>query len=122
MGARRSQDSRDGRSSGVVSRQLEGLLRNRRGAVWLSVGEVVCGGEEEFGVGISRRPWGGRRSEARRAGLGARSRGLLEVGQSARLGAVCSTISLDLLVTGQAEGMGPEVECHREGVECARVE
>lgn len=80
----------------------------------VGVGEVVGGGEAEFGLSGCRRPRVGRGSEARRAGLGARRRRLLEVGESARLGAIGGSISLHLLVAGEAEGVSPEIERHGE--------
>lgn len=127
MGARRGEvagRSREGRlagtSHGVVVEVL--WLLHRCVAVRLSVAEVVGGREVELGGrGTSRGGGGGPRvgrgSEARRAGLGARRRGrrLLEVGESARLGAVGITVCLHLLVAGEAELVVPEIEGHGGG-------
>lgn len=97
----------------------EGLLY-RSGAVRLGVGEVVGGGEEELGrrllvlVLMSLllclcRPRVRRGSQARRADLRARCRCPLEFGESAGFGAVGSRVGLNLLVTGEAELVGPQV-------------
>ena len=98
----------------------EGLLY-RSGAVRLGVGEVVGGGEEELGRRLLLpplllllflrlcRPRVRRGSQARRAGLRARCRCPLEFGESAGFGAVGSRVGLNLLVTGEAELVGPQV-------------
>jgi hypothetical protein len=94
----------------------EGLLY-RSGAVWLGVGKVVGGGEEELGGRLLLlllhlrlcRPRVRSGSQARRAGLRARCRCPLEFSESAGFGAVGSRVGLDLLVTGEAELVGPQV-------------
>lgn len=108
------------RSGGSIV--VEVRLLYRRAAVRLSVAEIVGGGEVELGGrrsrGGGRIPRVGRRGQAWRAGLRAgrgRRRGLLEVGEPAGLGAVGITVCLDLLVTGKAELVVPEIEGHDGG-------
>jgi hypothetical protein len=89
-------------------------LREWCPAVRLGGAEVVGRGQVELG-GLLRREGGGRHGEARR-GVGRarrRARRLLEVGESARLGAVGGTVGL--LVAGQAELVRPEIESHGGG-------
>lgn len=99
------------------------------GAVGMWVGEVVGGSQAEgLAAGKGRRgPWvgrgGGRGSgPGRRAGIrvGER-RGLLIVGEAARLGAVGGAVGL--LVAGQAVVRNPlQVGRHGEGVKEKEVE
>jgi hypothetical protein len=83
----------------------------RRGAIRLSVTKVVSGRQVELGrlLRRARRPRACRWCQTRRAGLGARCRCPLELGEPACLGAVGSPVNLDLLVTSKAELMGPQV-------------
>lgn len=118
MGARRRQGASLIRLAGARVHRVpaEEVLLGRRGAVRVSVGEVVGRREAELIVGTSRGrgPRFGRWGEARRAGLGARGRGALELGQPASDRAVGSTVNLDLLVAGETELMRPDRERHGE--------
>lgn len=86
-------------------------LRQGGPAIGLRGGEVVGGREEEAG-GLVR---GRGRREGGRAGGGAGGRArLLVVGEAAGLGAVGCAVGL--LVAGEAELVGPEIEGHCVGV------
>lgn len=89
-------------------------LREGCPAVGLGGAEVVGRREVEL-AGLLRRERCRGRREARGATSRARCRAsrLLEVRQPARLGAVRGTVRL--LVAGEAELVGPEIESHGEG-------
>lgn len=132
VGAGGSEGSGGGGRFGLAGAHVvaaeEGLLY-RSGAVRLGVGEVVGGGEEELGRGLLLllllrrcRPRVRRGRQARRAGLRARCRCPLEFGESAGFGAVGSRVGLNLLVTGEAELVGPQVGHGAHVVMVLRVE